>query len=539
MSDSVLSNREAKLNRLDPPHDLLLEESPEKVTEPAAVAWMSMAGRDPSATVGQLDRQTSELLAYVQQQNDEIDARQSQLNARLAQLDNELRAARLKSGVDSGTELTSNPTVSDSLQDSGISLDELDSSLDSSLATDPSNEPEDSPAKAAAGEGETTGTGHFQEFDEVERLVAQFTGEDVGHDAAAASKPKIESTHVSAGMSAETEQKVATESLDESPNSLLSGLNHMPANESDVAEMLVVEPQISQAEIIEMQVVDTLNLASDDVAVATADHSASKSTAMELADPGSDEVANNSAPNNSAPNKSAPNKSEADKQHTSARMLRFDASEDILTDVPSAEQDPISLDPFGLSKAASSIDEMASSLAASELESERRLLSERSIELDRRKSMLQRMQDETQAMHREALEMRLATEQLLIEISGKAPTINVQELLERLKSRLDEQYQEQQATIDGRKAEVDAALDLIESKQTQVRQQSLKLQEWVESRHSELKSQAAEVDARSIMLDRKEHRMREEFSQWEAQRGAYQQQLQSLLSKLNLSGIGE
>lgn len=534
MSDSVLSNREAKLNRLDPPHDLLLEESPEKVTEPAAVAWMSMAGRDPSATVGQLDRQTSELLAYVQQQNDEIDARQSQLNARLAQLDNELRAARLKSGVDSGTELTSNPTVSDSLQDSGISLDELDSSLDSSLATDPSNEPEDPPAKAAAGEGETTGTGHFQEFDEVERLVAQFTGEDVGHDAAAASKPKIESTHVSAGMSAETEQKVATESLDESPNSLLSGLNHMPANESDVAEMLVVEPQISQAEIIEMQVVDTLNLASDDVAVATADHSASKSTAMELADPGSDEVANNSAPN-----KSAPNKSDADKHHTSARMLRFDASEDVLTDVPSAEQDPISLDPFGLSKAASSIDEMASSLAASELESERRLLSERSIELDRRKSMLQRMQDETQAMHCEALEMRLATEQLLIEISGKAPTINVQELLERLKSRLDEQYQEQQATIDGRKAEVDAALDLIESKQTQVRQQSLKLQEWVESRHSELKSQAAEVDARSIMLDRKEHRMREEFSQWEAQRGAYQQQLQSLLSKLNLSGIGE
>lgn len=537
MSDSVLSNREVKLNRLDPPHDLLLAESAEKVTEPASVAWMSLAGRDPSAMVGQLDRQTSELLAYVQQQNDEIDARQSQLNARLAQLDNELRAARLKAGVDSGTELTFDPSVRESLQESGIALDQLDSGfgtdvpvdrddLGSSLNEGPETNEADQPIEA-------TTAGHFQEFDEVERLVAQFTGEDVE----AVAGPEIEQPAATEqpAMFADAERKVSDTDMGESPEGLpMAGLDSASACEADVAEMLVLEPQISAAQIIEMQVVDTLNLISDEEALATSARAAGNSTESQAPNARSGDEAKMEVVD-----KPVVDKPVVDGPVAADRILRFDTSEDVLSDASVAERKSVSIDPFGLTKAASSIDRMASSLAASELESERRLLSERSIELDRRKAILQRMQDETQAMHREALEMRLATEQLLVEISGKAPTINVQELLDRLKSRLDEQYQEQQATIDGRKAELDAAFGLIEKKQAEVRQQSLRLQEWVESRHNELKSYAAEVDARSMMLDRREHRMREEFSQWEAQRGAYQQQLQSLLSKLNLSGIGE
>jgi chromosome segregation ATPase len=185
------------------------------------------------------------------------------------------------------------------------------------------------------------------------------------------------------------------------------------------------------------------------------------------------------------------------------------------------------------------IQAMASSLDASEMESERRLLAERKIELDRRKSVLQRMQDETQALHREALEMRLTTEQLWIELSEKAPADHVNELLASLRGRLDEHYTAQQKTIGDRKSELVDLKQLIEAKQEDIREQSSKLQEWVESRHDEIKSFAAEVDAREMLLDHREHRMREEFAKWEAQRGSYQQQLQGLLQKLNLSGIGE
>ena len=185
------------------------------------------------------------------------------------------------------------------------------------------------------------------------------------------------------------------------------------------------------------------------------------------------------------------------------------------------------------------IQAMASSLDASELESERRLLAERKIELDRRKAVLQRMQDDTQALHREALEMRLVTEQLWIEISEKAPADHVTELLGTLRGRLDEEYKAQQQVVDDRKDELVELKDLIEGKQEDLRDQSRKLQEWVESRHDDIKSYAAQVDAREMLLDRREHRMQEEFSKWEATRNAYQQQLQSVLAKLNLNGLGE
>jgi DNA repair exonuclease SbcCD ATPase subunit len=176
---------------------------------------------------------------------------------------------------------------------------------------------------------------------------------------------------------------------------------------------------------------------------------------------------------------------------------------------------------------------MASSLDASELESERRMLAERKNELDRRQATLQRMQSDTQAMHREALEMRLVTEQLWVEISDQAAPEHVQELLNSLRARLDEHYAEQQSGIDNQASELVTLKETIEQKQEELRSQSAQLQQWVEDRHDEIKSYAAEVDAREMLLDRREHRMHEEFSKWEATRNAYQKQLQGILKNLD------
>ncbi len=105
MSESAITNptsthSEMTSTRIDPAHDLPVNDAASGPTP-----WLALAGRDSSQTSDQLDRQTNELLADVQRQNQEIDSRQAELNARLAQLDSELRAARLQSTEKTGDDL--------------------------------------------------------------------------------------------------------------------------------------------------------------------------------------------------------------------------------------------------------------------------------------------------------------------------------------------------------------------------------------------------------------------------------------------------
>ena len=131
MTDSALTGtrHEVKSTRLDEAHHV-----GSTGDSASNSSWMAMAGRDPQATTLQLDRQATELMAYVQQQNDEIDSRQAELNARLAQLDNELRTARLRSLRDDGADLLSARPAVDAQSVSGVAEPDEPGIDDSSTA---------------------------------------------------------------------------------------------------------------------------------------------------------------------------------------------------------------------------------------------------------------------------------------------------------------------------------------------------------------------------------------------------------------------
>lgn len=160
---------EVKSTRLDPPHDLMLANRGDEPTPP----WMAIAGLDPAASGDQLDRQTNELLAYVQQQNDEIDQRQEELNAKLAQLDNELRTARLRTARDAGMELAIDSSVANrSAVDAGMALDGMTESDEEGIGMAAMQEPEKPGKHSNRNKPAVDG-----EFEEVEELVAQFSGD--------------------------------------------------------------------------------------------------------------------------------------------------------------------------------------------------------------------------------------------------------------------------------------------------------------------------------------------------------------------------
>lgn len=464
MTESVLSNLASKSNRLDPPHDLLSSSAVEAAVsadgasgQAAENPWMAYAGRDPDYTTQQVDRQASELLSYVQEQNKEIDVRQAELNAKLAQLDNQLRNARLRSIDDSGTDLLSAPpkqAASDAMLDSGLELDQLTTAP----KTGGNAAPSDGFAVADLGyaqEEVTTRVSHFhsahkltepsnQEFEEVEQIVAQFTDSD------------------------DTTNDGAIEDL----------WNHDPDLHFDEHP-----PQVSE-------------------------HAAQPTVERQTqANPKSAVVPNEV------------NTPTGPQQQTPPVRDQVDAFPSMLAGSHLRRVDTIH---FG---------------DTDSLESERRLLADRKLELDRQKSVVSRMQEETQALHREALEMRIVTEQLWSQLSNATHPEKLAELIASLRARLDEQYAHEQSTLEQRKDEIVSMQELLTEKQTSLREQSGRMQEWFSSRQEEIKAYANEVDARAMLLDRREHRLQDEFAKWESQRKAYEQQLQGLVQKLKLNGI--
>jgi septal ring factor EnvC (AmiA/AmiB activator) len=92
------SRTEAKVNgtvmRTDTPH-ATMKNCP-KTVEPVPVKLaMAAAGQSAEQSADQLEAQAGQLASYLQERQRDVDGREAQLNARVAQLENELRTARL------------------------------------------------------------------------------------------------------------------------------------------------------------------------------------------------------------------------------------------------------------------------------------------------------------------------------------------------------------------------------------------------------------------------------------------------------------
>ena len=421
MNDSSLANPKlsdphAKSTRVDPAHELLDGDTADGDLN----TWLSVAGRDPAQVNQQLHRQTNEIMSYAEQRSEEIDSRQAELNAKLAQLDHELRKVRLQTAKDAGQDLLSgSPDAPD---------------VHRGVATKNTVQPSEATER------------QFSSFEELPEQPKYFTG---------------------------------------------------TSNESE----LIPEARLPEFEDVERVVAKVTK---------QIDEQTTASDAMPKA-------------------AIVPPEQEA--------SMTDPMSDSDWPDEPALGPDEPAAPELRQLGSVEGLDPAATSVEIRELESGRRLLAERSIELDRRKAVLQRMQDETQAVHREALEMRLVTEQLWTELSQKAPTEHLTQLLTSLRARLDNHYKSMNQTLTERKSELDSLQGQLRQKQDEIRQQSRKLQEWVECRHDEIKAKSAQQDARELLLDRREHCLQDEFAKWEAQRRQYKQQLQGLLQKISLAGL--
>jgi hypothetical protein len=168
----------------------------------------------------------------------------------------------------------------------------------------------------------------------------------------------------------------------------------------------------------------------------------------------------------------------------------------------------------------------------SELARKRQSLEQQSERLDHHRLAVERSREELSRMQREAIEMRLAAEELQAQLMGSLAPAALERSLGALRQRLSDYYRleaaavaEQAAELEGLKAELAAEHDKLSARQEELKQ-------WVSARLAESQQQAGRLEAREQELERQEQARQEQERMWRDERFEQQQRIRRLQAEL-------
>jgi hypothetical protein len=176
-------------------------------------------------------------------------------------------------------------------------------------------------------------------------------------------------------------------------------------------------------------------------------------------------------------------------------------------------------------------------LAESKLEFEQELLRLQSWsqKLDRRNSAVEQLHQEASRMVREALEMRLCTEQLWSEINESASPAETTQRLSELRCQLMDQFHLASVRAREQKSELESLIQRLVEHQATLRQQRDELRQWIARRHAEIEADATKLLARERDLNRQDTEVKRMKDEWAEQRHDYEQKIRRLNRLVNSS----
>ena len=160
--------------------------------------------------------------------------------------------------------------------------------------------------------------------------------------------------------------------------------------------------------------------------------------------------------------------------------------------------------------------------AAADLERKRQAVQRRAEHVDKCRASLLQLREELGRMHRETLEIRLATEELWVQLSGAAPPAAVTRSLGHIRTRLAEQYAQANAELAEQKKELDTIRLQLNAQLEKLRDQKRLFEQWATARGRDCETQAARLVAREEQLQREENQLRAEADRWRAEQAAFQ-----------------
>lgn len=169
---------------------------------------------------------------------------------------------------------------------------------------------------------------------------------------------------------------------------------------------------------------------------------------------------------------------------------------------------------------------------AAEVQQRRAEVERRSEQADQTRAALEKFREELGHMHRETLEIRLATEELWAELSGEAPPAALTRSLGRIRSRLADHYRQASADLQQKRDELERLREQLSEQYEKLVRQKRSFDAWAAECRDEVEKQAARLQARSEDLDHREADMGEYARAAQAEKLELQQEIRRLRAKL-------
>ncbi len=142
------------------------------------------------------------------------------------------------------------------------------------------------------------------------------------------------------------------------------------------------------------------------------------------------------------------------------------------------------------------------------------ILRQKQEEMTRNRERLERLRNEVMQTHRNALEMRLATEEIWARINQHAKPEQVTQTLAAIRNRVSDEYRLANESLAERYQELQALGQKIVARQSALQKQRNDAQHWVVRRREEIEQEAARIIVRERELEKYEHDLRRQQMTW-------------------------
>ncbi len=170
--------------------------------------------------------------------------------------------------------------------------------------------------------------------------------------------------------------------------------------------------------------------------------------------------------------------------------------------------------------------------AMTDLEQKRQAVQRRADHVDHCRAALKQLRGELGRMHRETLEIRLATEELWVQLSGAAPPAALTRSLGRIRTKLAEQYAQANAELADQRKELEAVRGELVQQHAALVEQKRRFEQWAVGRQEECERQASRLVAREQQLYREDVQLREQSQRWQTEQMKYRQEVRRLRAGL-------
>ena len=167
---------------------------------------------------------------------------------------------------------------------------------------------------------------------------------------------------------------------------------------------------------------------------------------------------------------------------------------------------------------------------AAESAENRRAVERRAEFIDERWATLKRFRAELDQVHRETLEIRLATEELWARLSAAAPPASLVQSLSQIRSQLADRYAQANADLVEQRQELESLRAQVAVQVENLVERKRQFDLWAAGSQEDCRRQTDRLLARERELQEQEILLRQQSQRWQAERLRYQLELERLQS---------